>query len=283
MFELDTADIPVALIDQATKLTGNFLVGLVKLTTDGQRQDGELMGSGTLIRKGATHGILTARHVLDELPTEGQIGLILPKSIGVPQAAGKPVVLADSTHRIGFELGPTESLGPDLALLVLHPADVDRLRPTKSFFDLERWRSAVLGDQRDMAHQPHALAGFPDELTLVRGPEGGYDEVKEFNGRSFFDFIDVEPAAADFDYVNFVVGYGGAPGDPPRNFGGVSGGGLWHVELLGDTPAQIRLGNCLLSGVAFHQSEIVNNRSLIKCHWRRSIYEGLFKRIGPIA
>ena len=187
--------------------------------------------------------------------------------------------MAESTRRIGFGRGPDESEGPDLAMLVLAPSDVDWLRPRKSFFDLQHWHDAILSDERDVAHRLYALSGFPDELTSQRGPQGGYDDVKEFCGLSFFSFIDSETVADDFDYVNFAVGYSGGPGDPPRSFKGFSGSGLWHVELLGNTMEQTRIGNCLLSGVAFYQGELVNNKRLIKCHWRRSIYEQLVRKV----
>ena len=273
------AGIPNALIDDATRRIGSFLVGFVRLTTDARGQDGNLTGSGTLVRIHTTYGILTAQHVLDSLPRTGPIGLVLPKSAEAPRHPGKPVVLAESTRRIGFGPGLDESEGPDLALLVLAPSDVDWLRPRKSFFDLQHWHERILSDQRDVAHQLYSLSGFPDELTSQIGPQGRYDDVKEFRGLSFFSFIDSETVKGDFDYVTFVVGYGGGPNDPPRSFGGFSGGGLWHVELIGDSPEQTRIKNCLLSGVAFYQGELVNNQRLIRCHWRRSIYEQLVPKV----
>lgn len=280
MFETLLADIPDALIAEATRRTGDFLVGFVGLTIDGRREDGCLKGSGTLVRLGATHGVLTARHVLDALPKKGPIGLVLPKPTGVPHPPGKPTILAESTRRIGFDRSPVESEGPDLAMLLLAPGDVEWLRPRKSFFDLQHWRSAILNDQRDVAYQLHALSGFPDQLTSELGPQGGYDQVKAFFGLSFFSFISRVPAADDFDYVNLDVGYGGGPSDPPRSFGGFSGGGLWHIELRGNSPEQIKFGNCLLSGVAFYQSDLINDQRLIKCHWRRSVYERMFEKIS---
>ena len=279
MPEMFLADLPDALIDDATRRIGNFLVGFVRLTTDAQGQDGNLAGSGTLIRIRETYGILTAQHVLDSLPTAGPIGLVLPKSADAPLHPAKPLVLAESTRRIGFGRGLDESEGPDLAVLVLAPSDVDWLRPRKSFLDLLHWHGAILSDQRDVAYQLYALSGFPDELTSRIGPEGGYYDVRKFHGLSFFSYIDSETVAGDFDYVSIVVGYTGGPNDPPRSFEGFSGGGLWHVELLGNTLEQTRIGNCLLSGVAFYQGELVSNQRLIKCHWRRSIYEQLVQKV----
>ena len=123
MPEMFLADLPDALVDDATRRMGSFLVGFVRLTADARGQDGELAGSGTLIRIRDTYGILTAQHVLDNLPTAGPIGLVLPKSADAQQAPGKPVVLAESTRRIAFGRGLDESEGPDLAMLVLAPSD----------------------------------------------------------------------------------------------------------------------------------------------------------------
>ena len=236
MPEMVLADLPNGLIDDAIRRIGNFLVGFVRLRTDAQGQDGNLAGSGTLIRIRETYGILTAQHVLDTLPTAGPIGLVLPKAAGASLHPVKPLVLAESTRRIGFGRGLDESEGPDLAVLVLAPSDVDWLRPSKSFLDLLHWRDAILSDQRDMAYQLYALSGFPDELTSRMGAEGGYDDVREFRGLSYFSYIDSETVAGDLDYVSFVVGYAGGSNDPTRAFGGFSGGGLWHVELLGHRP-----------------------------------------------
>ena len=75
MHEIFLADIPDALIDDATRRVGSFLVGFVRLNTDARGEDGNLAGSGTLVQIRATYGILTAQHVLDSLPTAGPIGL----------------------------------------------------------------------------------------------------------------------------------------------------------------------------------------------------------------
>ena len=176
MPEMFLADIPDALIDDARRRMGNFVVGFVRLTTDARGEDGSLAGSGTLVQIRKTYGILTAQHVLDDLPTTGPIGLVLPKSPDAPQQPGKPLILAESTRRIGFGCGLDESEGPDLAVLMLAPSDVDWLRPRKSFFDLQHWHDAILSDYL---------------------PGGAYAA------------LDSETAAGGFDYVNFAVGFSG--------------------------------------------------------------------------
>jgi hypothetical protein len=57
-----------------------FTIGLV---TPAERS-ADLVGSGTLVQAGETRAILTAQHVVDALPSSGQLGLILSNAPGGP-------------------------------------------------------------------------------------------------------------------------------------------------------------------------------------------------------
>ncbi len=73
----------------------------------------------------------------------------------------------------------------------------------------------------------------------------------------------------DFDYIDFDVDVS-FPGIP-RNFGGVSGGGLWKVLIYRSaSPGEIDWLR-VLEGVAFHQSDLANGHRIIRCHGEQSI------------
>jgi hypothetical protein len=101
-----------------------------------------------------------------------------------------------------------------------------------------------------------------------------------FKGLLFLTFIDRIKVGKGFDYADVNVSYGGRADDPPRNFGGFSGGGLWLIELKGTTKEAVKMSRCTLYGVAFYQTKIVRSRRRIRCHWRRSIYDRLLRKIG---
>src|SRR4029077_8094679 len=63
-----------ALSDQLT----NSAVGFLKFRDNGQEAD--VAGSGTFVQLGKIKGILTAGHVIDNLPTLGEVGLVRPRS-----------------------------------------------------------------------------------------------------------------------------------------------------------------------------------------------------------
>jgi hypothetical protein len=86
----------------------------------------------------------------------------------------------------------------------------------------------------------------------------------------FFTDVNAEPyVKGDFDYIDLKEDVS-LPG-VPQTFGGVSGGGLWRVQIYESADkAKIDWSWCL-EGTAFHQSEVVDNRRTIRCHGPQSI------------
>jgi hypothetical protein len=76
-----------------------------------------------------------------------------------------------------------------------------------------------------------SLCGFAGELTSEKPPERAYTRVKEFRGIIGFGWVKREYNSGDFDCFDFEARYGGI-NQPPNNFGGFSGGGLWQVPLF---------------------------------------------------
>jgi hypothetical protein len=63
----------------------------------------------------------------------------------------------------------------------------------------------------------------------------------------------------------------------PNSFGGVSGGGLWKVEIDSPDgrPGNEQLGEVTFAGVAFYQGEIDSQCPYVRCHGPLSVYSKL--------
>jgi hypothetical protein len=89
-------------------------------------------------------------------------------------------------------------------------------------------------------------------------------------GLSVFGSIDAAWIDNEYDYLEFPVRYNESI-DVPESFGGCSGGGLWQVRLI-LKDGTITHERPILSGVAFYQTDLVDNQRTILCHGRVSIY-----------
>jgi hypothetical protein len=74
MERLPLSKVPPNLVEEISKDISDFVIGFVRLHKTEAGNDAELGGSGTLVQIDNTAGILTARHVLEHLPTTGEIG-----------------------------------------------------------------------------------------------------------------------------------------------------------------------------------------------------------------
>jgi hypothetical protein len=91
-------------------------------------------------------------------------------------------------------------------------------------------------------------------------------------------WIESSETVGEFDYLTFPMPHGNNS-PMPHNIGGTSGAGLWQVLLI-ENAGRIELRECLLSGVAFYQGEIVDNVSLVRCHGRKSIYRDIIEIVA---
>jgi hypothetical protein len=71
-----------------------------------------------------------------------------------------------------------------------------------------------------------------------------------------------------------------ADDDLPKSFGGLSGGGLWHLavrehqetgKLVHDSP--------MFAGVVFYQEQISETRKILRCHLTNSVYKRVIDTI----
>jgi hypothetical protein len=263
----------------------DFMVGIAKSafrqSGSVKPEDVRLAGSGTLITVDGVRAILTAAHVLSNLPDNHVIGLILPTRLDSTQL--RPLLTIDmrTVRMISTAKGADDSLGPDLGLLLLADFDWSRFPTGKAFFNLSKRREMMLNNPHEINRSVWGLCGTVGEwsqLPTANDPSshGTFHSIfmpttvtgQRNDGQ--FDYFSVQAA----DYLKSKL---------PKSFGGCSGGGLGEGVVYERPDGSLEIRDKLLSGVAFYQSGWENGRNTITCHGRRSIYCKVVDELLPLA
>jgi hypothetical protein len=248
----------------------DYSVGFIKASCS-DPGEADLAGSGTLVSADGFKAILTAHHVLTNLPNSGHIGLLTPMRFG--SRIHRLAIDMQYVRKIPIAKGSEDSQGPDLGLLVLAPADWARLPSGKIFYNVSKRRELLLHQPPGENRGAWVLCGMVGERTADLSEE---DKKRYAKGKSFQGIcINAAPSGRrqdrEFDYRSLQVEYN-ATYEGPESFGGCSGGGLWHL-LVGEKPdGSLEILTSILSGVAFYQSAKDGIRKTIECHGPRSIY-----------
>lgn len=223
-------------------------------------------GTGTLVKFGEAHFILTAHHCAERLTEYNQICLpIRPNSPPLVIQMLAPIYIGDRG---------VDEWGPDLAFIPIHPVDVKSINAVshKIFYNLSRYESEVLNEEPTIRNSIWAVVGSPAFLSKVKPPLELELQLMAYKVR-------VErPVVKDgFDYIDIRVSLDSENALP--TFQGLSGGGLWQTEIkrtCGDSLTIVRPHR--LVGCAFYETEAQGQYRYIRCHGWRSIYErGLSK------
>lgn len=257
------------LLAQAEVLLAPYAVGFVKLERLSDREELHLGGSGTFVKAGTRYAILTADHVVQNLPAKGAVGLIL--CLRREGHTHRFTVEAELVERVTLGSASHSATGPDLALLVLPPPIVHDLKAYVSFCDLAHHQTRMIPSPPLINEGGWILWGIVEEWVTERPGEYGFRRIKEFRSLCGGSGILGEDACAGFDYLHFRVKCGGAFADP-TSYAGMSGGGLWQV-FARPLDGTFQLFDPLFSGVAFYQTDIENDHRTIVCHGRKSVYE----------
>lgn len=257
------------LLEAAAAEISSYVVGFAKLAENHTSTDAEVAGSGTLVTIDGRDAILTAHHVIDHLPTTGEVGLIFPTPFSAQLQ--RPTIDMSFAQKVSIARGTSKSDGPDLALLLLPQPEAGTIRASKSFYNLSKRRDGTLSHPIRIDLGVWCLCGMVHEWTMDAAPERGYDTVKIFQGICGGGVVRTEYERNGFDYLEFEARYGPSY-EGPQSFEGFSGGGLWQLLLSKSEGGEIMLRDKLFAGVAFYQSTLENGVRIIKCHGRKSIY-----------
>jgi hypothetical protein len=250
------------LIDQISDAAANCTIGFAGISTTDNIEDVKSIGSGTLASVGSVKGILTAAHVLEALPDEGNVGLILHKH------SAKPLVNMSDAHKLKIGGEASGKTGPDLGFLLLSPPTFTSLKARLSVCDL-------MG-RRDDLSKPAAptsidvVVGIVAELTEELASERR--NVRKFAFKAIFG-----PGSSggitqrsEHDYFEFDV-----KSDPgftlPSSYGGVSGGAIWRFYTE-EKDGVVSMVSSDLIGVPFFETD-KDGKMMIICHGTKSIYD----------
>lgn len=263
--EFKANDIPNEVFETVRQHIDWYSTGLIGVRQKKSGEEAGLIGSGTFVALENIHGILTAQHVTAILSNFLDWGLTLSPD------EHKYVLKRDTVKIIDIAKGSEDSEGPDLAMIVLPYGELGTIKAKKSFYNISLKREKVLESPLPFDVGIWAICGIPDEQTTEEPPRIGFDSIKGFHGLCGFALFGQAFDSGGFDYLDFEVSCAKEK-SLPQSYGGVSGGGVWQVELkLKD--GKLAPQDPTLSGVAFYQSDMQNNKRNIRCHGRRSVYK----------
>lgn len=245
--EKDT-DAPRKLLEEASIELVDYQIGFVILNKAVTPEDAVLAGSGTLVEIDGICAILTADHVVENLPDKGEIGLVLPTRF--PAQLHRALFEIELSNKITVARGKIESDGPDLALHTIPQSLVGTLKAKKAFYNLSKRRDQILENPPSINEGIWLITGMPEELTTDIPPERGFERVKVFKGICGAGIISNEYSKIGYDYLEFETKYN-ENYEGPESYKGYSCGGLWQLKIAKSQDGVFQIKERILAGVVF--------------------------------
>ncbi len=245
------------------RFLGTMTVALFAISDMSSGEDLHFTGTGVLVTVGKSHYILTAAHVWEDgLKSSDRVGITLKEGVD-----HRCTIDTMALSPYGPPLPPKSGVppkrsewGPDLVFLRIPENHLAGIKAFKTFYSLDKERPKVKSD----GIETRVLMGAPAEFEK-RTPKHS-----ELNINGFFVEFGAPPfVRGDFDYVELkeAVNHPGIP----KHFGGVSGGGLWLVQIFEPPGTEQIDWSHFLEGVAFYQLGIGEPITTIRCHAQQSI------------
>ena len=229
----------------------NFAVGLV------ERVDGagsKVRGSGVLVSIEGRRGILTCGHVAEKYNDLPRIGLVRFVA-GTRQ--NRTVDIDDAHHIIMESNDEWTETDLDLAFTYLNPEVADKVAVQSVFLNIEKNRSRI------EAERPAGC--FP--VDIMFGLVAEYSEAPFVENRTF-----VSPMRAviysgklhsdENGLVRFQTSEA-VPENLPKDFGGLSGSGLWRVYVEDRGAGDFAIVQKQLWGITSWQMDRRNNTGAV--------------------
>jgi hypothetical protein len=266
---MDPPKVHAPVAESIASHVANYSIGFCRFTGNANEEDARASGSGTLVTVGTLSGVLTAGHVLENLPDTGNVGLV------------RYLNRSENLQKLKLDMGWAEKLiissgewtrsGPDIGFLRLPPTTAATLGATNSFLNLDKRRAEMVGAEPSSSYFD-AVVGTVGRWTEDLAPLNPSTKRKGFTGLFGAGTIIKKYEVDGYDLFNFKP----AEPDPgielPSDYGGVSGGGAWRAYLK-VTANAYTLQELRLLGVAFFQIPAPpRGKPVLVCQGPRSVY-----------
>ncbi len=235
-------------------------------------------GSGTLVSAGGRKGILTAAHVAEALVEHGKmVGLL--RFLDNPSTLQRLKIDMNTIKSFPFGSKPFDQNGPDLAFMSLSFDTISSLEITNVFFNLDKRAQSIIDQKFELGTFQDCIAGVVAERTYhVQSPAVADEQIPFFEA-SFEPGCSTNlETSATWDRIEFTPqideGY-----TAPLSYKGVSGAALWRVAFMRCASGHVRVAEEFIYGVAYFETDIVDQTRTIICHGPASIYRNLLSHL----
>lgn len=275
--EIQVGKLPKNLLDKIGKVVRSYSVCLLAMYIENGEPRVELIGSGTLIKFGDKFGILTAYHVVhsNKFMKSERIG------VGLNEEEHQYSIGKNELEILDIGIPIDQKRGPDLSIIVLYSKNLATMKSLKSFWPIDFFRDRRPNEQMLIDYGVCCLVGCPQVLEGESASGRHFEIAKSLFMIAGFSGISRIWDNGDFDFIEYPVSYDEVS-DSPSSFGGVSGGGLWHVILKRSGSNDLEFEKPFMIGVAYYQTEIRNNIRYIYCNGIKSIYDRAFEALSDI-
>jgi hypothetical protein len=195
-----------SLIPIAASEIADFSIAFAKLSVQGKEENAEPAGSGALVTVGSVREIITAAHVLRELPDDGKVGLIRFTKSPMIQKQTIDMTFAEKLILGGDHKDDDQPRSPDIGFLRLAPDQAAALNATNIFFNLSKREESVLGAEHPSNEYFEGLSGVIAEWTINhRAGEQGFSRLKGFRGLFGVGYVAGSTECDGYDLLDFQV------------------------------------------------------------------------------
>ena len=256
---IDPREIPPSLLSDIVLEHRYFAILLFRIHAEKRP---EYIGSGTFVTIDGEYFILTAEHVWAELKRGD--------SIGLSHTSGQHLdrVRIDIFNVFVPEPRQSEEWGPDLALLRIPDNMLHVLKNDNAFHDLNKVLKRIDTEPLNPDREFWFFLGAPDELTVldtngallkVMGYFSSGPELLGINMRAPYDYYDLRVNRQEIRSL-------------PRSHSGMSGGGLWRVEVYRNTDGSFQWSKVRrFEGVVFFEFNPPDEVGYVRAHGRESL------------
>ncbi len=270
-------DIPTEVMEGIMLDIKPYITPIILVSENNGKISAECIGTGTFVESNGKYGILTAHHVVhnSRFNSCSSIGLCI-KDYANPYS-----IKREAIQIIDVGVPITESKGPDLSVMLLDNIFASQIKVSMSFWNLNHHSQSMESLKDFTIKGACSLFGFPEELIETTIEKSKNKETLTPIGLSGLIGIDKYWRDSEFDFVIVSVSYD-EQSNSPKSFGGVSGAGLWHFDLIRDVEFEMKHTRPLLIGLAFYQSPRENDLRYLTCHGIESIYKNVVNALDSL-